>query len=124
MCGGARVPGKSNPPMARLRKVDCSAPGIRRRKQGKAFIYIDDETGEKVDEPEIVLRIIQLSIPPAWKAVWSCPFPMGHIQAVGTDAAGRKQYLYQQKWRERRDAEKFDKMLEFARALPRLRLTC
>ena len=110
--------------MARLRRVDCSAPGIRRRRHGRGFVYIDDTTGERIDEPEVVLRIKQLGIPPAWKDVWICPFPMGHIQAVGTDAAGRKQYLYHQKWRERRDTEKFEKMLEFARALPRLRLTC
>jgi DNA topoisomerase IB len=71
-----------------------------------------------------VLRIKQLGIPPAWKDVWICTYPFGHIQAVGTDAAGRKQYVYHQKWRQRRDAEKFEKMLEFARALPRLRLTC
>jgi DNA topoisomerase IB len=109
--------------MARLRRVDCSGPGIRRRKQGRGFVYFDDETGERIDEPEVVLRIKQLGIPPAWKDVWICPLPMGHIQAVGSDAAGRKQYIYHQKWRERRDAEKFDKMLDFARTLPRLRLT-
>ena len=110
--------------MARLRRVDCSGPGIRRRKQGRGFVYIDDLSGERVTEPEVVLRIKQLGIPPAWQDVWICAVPMGHIQAVGTDAAGRKQYVYHQKWRERRDAEKFEKMLEFARALPRLRLTC
>jgi DNA topoisomerase-1 len=110
--------------MARLRRVDCSTPGITRRRQGKGFIYIDESTGERITEPEVVLRIKQLGIPPAWKDVWICPYPFGHIQAVGTDAAGRKQYVYHQKWRERRDAEKFNKMLEFARTLPRLRLTC
>ena len=110
--------------MARLRRVDCSTPGIKRRKQGKGFVYIDDMTGERIQEPEVVLRIKQLGIPPAWKDVWICPYPMGHIQAVGTDAAGRKQYVYHQKWRQRRDAEKFEKMLAFARDIPRLRLTC
>ena len=110
--------------MARLRRVDCSAPGITRRRHGKGFIYIDQTTGERIDEPEVILRIKSLGIPPAWKDVWICTYPFGHIQAVGTDAAGRKQYVYHQKWRERRDAEKFDKMLEFARTLPRLRLTC
>lgn len=109
--------------MARLRRADCSEPGIRRQKRGKGFTYIDEETGERIDEPEVVLRIKQLAIPPAWKDVWICPESMGHIQAVGTDAAGRKQYVYHQKWRERRDAEKFEKMQEFARCLPRLRLT-
>ena len=113
----------SNPTMARLRRVDSSAPGIERRKQGRGFVYIDHSTGERIVEPEVVARIKELAIPPAWKDVWICPYPMGHIQAVGTDAAGRKQYIYHQKWRERRDAEKFEKTLEFARALPRLRLT-
>jgi len=60
-------------------------------------------------------------IPPAWEDVWICPYPGGHIQATGIDAAGRKQYLYHPRWRERRDMEKFDDMVVFARALPRLR---
>ena len=110
--------------MARLRRVDCSSPGITRRKRGKGFEYIDGEIGERIDDPEDLARIRSLGIPPAWKDVWICPFPMGHIQAVGTDAAGRKQYLYHSKWRERRDQEKFEKMLEFARALPDLRNRC
>ena len=110
--------------MARLRRVDCSTPGITRRRRGKGFEYIDGETGERVDEPEVLIRIRELAIPPAWKDVWICPFPMGHIQAVGTDAAGRKQYLYHSKWRERRDQEKFEKMIEFARVLPDLRDQC
>ena len=66
-------------------------------------------------------RIQELAIPPAWEDVWICPYPMGHIQATGIDAAGRKQYRYHDKWRERRDAEKFEEMIDFARALPRLR---
>ena len=66
-------------------------------------------------------RIRELAIPPAWKDVWICPYPMGHIQATGTDAAGRKQYRYHDRWRERRDREKFESMEDFARALPRLR---
>jgi DNA topoisomerase I len=65
--------------------------------------------------------IRELAIPPAWEDVWICPYPLGHIQATGTDAAGRKQYRYHDLWRERRDREKFDEMIEFARALPRLR---
>jgi DNA topoisomerase IB len=69
----------------------------------------------------VVERIRALVIPPAWTDVWICPLANGHIQAVGTDAAGRRQYLYHPAWRERRDQEKFDRMLEFARALPRLR---
>ena len=69
----------------------------------------------------MIERIRELAIPPAWDDVWICPYPMGHIQATGTDVAGRKQYRYHDRWRERRDREKFDEMLDFARALPRLR---
>jgi DNA topoisomerase IB len=106
--------------MARLRRADCSGPGIRRRRRGKGFEYFDDD-GEPVTEPEVIDRIRELRIPPAWEDVWICPYPLGHIQATGTDAAGRKQYRYHDLWRERRDREKFDSMVEFAEALPRLR---
>src|ERR687893_927721 len=106
--------------MARLKKVDCSGPGIRRRRRGKGFEYLDDG-GRRVTGPSVIQRIQELAIPPAWEDVWICPYPMGHIQATGTDAAGRKQYRYHDKWRERRDAEKFEEMIDFARALPRMR---
>jgi DNA topoisomerase IB len=106
--------------MARLRRADCSGPGIRRRRRGKGFEYLDDD-GQRVTEPSVIARIQELAIPPAWEEVWICPYPMGHIQATGTDAAGRKQYRYHDKWRERRDAEKFEEMIDFARALPKLR---
>jgi DNA topoisomerase IB len=106
--------------MARLRRSDCSAPGIRRRGRGRGFEYLD-EGGERIDDPETIERLTELRIPPAWKDVWICSDPMGHLQATGIDGAGRKQYLYHQGWRERRDQAKFDAMLEFARALPRLR---
>jgi DNA topoisomerase IB len=106
--------------MPRLKRVDCSAPGILRRRHGKGFVYLD-EAGGRVDDEETLERIRALAIPPAWTDVWICPYPNGHIQAIGTDAAGRKQYRYHEQWRARRDAEKFDEMLEFARALPRLR---
>jgi DNA topoisomerase IB len=69
----------------------------------------------------VIERIRELAIPPAWEDVWVCPYPMGHIQATGTDAAGRKQYRYHDLWRQRRDAEKFDSMIRFAESLPRLR---
>ena len=69
----------------------------------------------------MIERIRELAIPPAWEEVWICPYPMGHIQATGNDAAGRKQYRYHDRWRERRDREKFESMVEFACALPRLR---
>jgi DNA topoisomerase I len=108
--------------MPRLRRVDCSGPGIVRRRRGRGFEYLD-ESGERIDDEEVLERIRELVVPPAWKDVWICPYPFGHIQAVGTDAAGRRQYLYHEQWRVRRDQEKFDEMLRFARALPRIRRT-
>ena len=106
--------------MPRLRRVDCSTPGIRRRRRGKGFSYVDEQ-GVAVDEPEVLERIAELAIPPAWRDVWICPYPNGHLQATGTDAAGRKQYRYHDEWRRRQDQAKFDEMLDFARALPTLR---
>ena len=104
----------------RLRRSDCSGPGIRRRRRGRGFGFVDED-GRRVDEPEVLARIAELAIPPAWEDVWICPYPNGHLQATGTDAAGRKQYRYHDAWRTRRDAEKFDDMVLFAKALPRLR---
>ncbi|MDQ3669917.1 MAG: DNA topoisomerase IB [Actinomycetota bacterium] len=106
--------------MPRLRRVDVAGPGIRRTRRGRGFEYVDED-GERIGDLETLERIRELAIPPAWEDVWICPYPNGHIQVVGTDAAGRKQYRYHQKWRERRDQIKFDKMIEFARALPKLR---
>ena len=106
--------------MSRLRRSDCTGPGLTRRRRGKGFEYLDDD-GRRITEPSVLQRIQELAIPPAWEEVWVCPYPMGHIQATGVDAAGRKQYRYHDKWRERRDAEKFEEMIDFARALPRLR---
>ena len=105
---------------SRLRRADCSGPGIRRERRGRGFGYVD-ENGERIDEPEVLARIAELAIPPAWEDVWICPHPNGHLQATGTDAAGRKQYRYHDEWRARRDAQKFDDMVLFAKALPRLR---
>jgi len=106
--------------MTRLRRADCSGPGITRRRAGRGFAYFDED-GERVDDPEVLARIRELALPPAWSDVWVCPYPNGHLQATGVDAAGRKQYRYHDAWRARRDAEKFDDMTRFARALPRLR---
>jgi DNA topoisomerase I len=106
--------------VARLRRVDCSGPGIRRRRRGKGFEYLDED-GRRIEEPTVLERIRELAIPPAWEEVWICPYPTGHIQATGLDAAGRKQYRYHEQWRERRDREKFESMTRFARALPGLR---
>jgi DNA topoisomerase I len=105
--------------VARLRRADCSGPGIGRRRRGKGFEYLDN--GERVTDPETLERIRALAIPPAWEEVWICPHPNGHLQATGTDAAGRKQYRYHDRWRQRRDQEKFEEMRDFARALPKLR---
>jgi len=104
----------------RLRRADCTGPGIRRRRQGKGFTYLDPD-GERVREPEVTTRIAELVIPPAWEDVWICPYPGGHIQATGIDQRGRKQYLYHPKWRERQDLQKFRDMVEFARGLPAMR---
>ena len=105
--------------MARLRRTDCSGPGITRKRAGRGFAYYDD--GVRIEDPEVISRIRDLGIPPAWNDVWICPYPNGHLQATGIDAAGRKQYRYHEAWRTRRDAEKFDDMTRFARALPALR---
>jgi DNA topoisomerase IB len=92
-------------------------------KVGRGFRYVDQD-GNRLTDPEVLARIKALVIPPAWTDVWICPWPMGHIQAVGTDARGRRQYRYHDRWRMRRDQEKFDHMLDFARALPRVRERC
>ncbi len=104
----------------RLRRSDCSGPGIARARRGRGFSYHDAE-GEPVRDPEVLERARALAIPPAWREVWICPDPRGHLQATGLDAAGRKQYLYHARWRELRDRWKFERMIDFAQALPRLR---
>ena len=106
--------------MPRLRRVDCASPGITRRRRGRGFEYIGTN-GKRVDDLITLQRIKDLGIPPAWTDVWICAHENGHLQAVGVDAAGRKQYLYHEAWRRRRDQEKFDHMLEFARSLPKVR---
>jgi DNA topoisomerase I len=106
--------------VSRLRRSDCSVPGLRRRRRGRGFSYVDAE-GRPVDDEDTLARVRALAIPPAWTDVWICPDPLGHLQATGVDAAGRKQYRYHDVWRARRDRQKFDAMIDFARALPRLR---
>src|SRR5215208_5292683 len=102
--------------MPRLRRVDCSGPGITRRKRGKGFEYRNGDD-RPISDAAVIERIRALGIPPAWKDVWICPDPLGHLQATGTDAAGRKQYRYHPRWREVRDETKYDRMIGFARAL-------
>ncbi|HEY2180301.1 MAG TPA: DNA topoisomerase IB [Solirubrobacteraceae bacterium] len=106
--------------MPRLRRSSCSAPGIARRRRGRGHELVDPD-GRTVDDPEVLERIAALAIPPAWREVWICMDPRGHLQATGIDAAGRKQYLYHEQWRAHRDRQKFDSMIAFGRALPRLR---
>ena len=113
--------GSADPEM-RLRRSDPAGPGIRRRRCGRGFRYLGPGA-QPVRDPETLARIKALVIPPAWEDVWICAEPGGHIQAVGTDAAGRRQYRYHDLWRERRDRDKHDRVLEFGRALPRLRGT-
>ncbi|HVF16395.1 MAG TPA: hypothetical protein VNA21_05770, partial [Steroidobacteraceae bacterium] len=103
-----------------LRYVSDSEPGIRRRRRGKTFTFIDVD-GKPLKDPEAIARIRKLAIPPAYTDVWICPHERGHIQATGRDARGRKQYRYHAEWRETRDQGKFSRMIEFGSHLPRLR---
>lgn len=103
----------------RLARSNCSGPGIRRRKRGRGFSYRWDD--DKAVDAETKERIEALVIPPAWQDVWICPKPNGHIQATGVDAAGRRQYLYHEAWRVRRDAVKFTRLLDVGRKLPHVR---
>jgi DNA topoisomerase-1 len=104
----------------RLRMVSVDSPGIARARAGRGFSYTHPD-GTRVRDEETLSRIRALAIPPAWTDVWISRDPLGHLQAAGTDAAGRRQYRYHDRWRERRDAEKFDRMLEFALRLPEVR---
>jgi DNA topoisomerase-1 len=103
----------------RLRTVSPSQPGWTRRRAGKGFVYLD-ELGRRLAS-EDVQRCRLMVIPPAWQQVWICPVPNGHIQAVGTDDAGRRQYLYHQQWRLQRDRSKHDRVLTVAARLPAAR---
>src|SRR6476659_11323433 len=105
--------------MARLRRSSPDDPGWSRRRAGKGFVYLD-EAGVRLP-PDDVERAKALVIPPAWRDVWICPWPNGHLQAVGTDDAGRRQYLYHPAWRLQRDAAKHAHVLEFGRVLSKAR---
>lgn len=105
--------------MVRLRRTSPDQPGWTRRRAGKGFTYLDHD-GHRLPGVDAE-RVRDLVIPPAWEDVWVTPYDNGHLQAVGTDDAGRKQYLYHPDWRTRRDAEKFDRMLLFGKALTRAR---
>src|SRR5712691_4501582 len=103
-----------------LRYVNDLTCGIHRKQVGSHFRYVDDE-GHPVRDAATLDRIKALAIPPAWTDVWICPTPDGHIQAVGRDAKGRKQYRYHALWREERNTNKFNRMIAFGEALPTLR---
>ena len=100
--------------------VSDDSPGITRKKQGKSFIYLDPR-GKQIKDRQTLDRIRMLAIPPAYRDVWICPSERGHIQAVGRDDRGRKQYRYHEKWREVRDENKYGRMIDFAKALPGIR---
>lgn len=106
--------------MVRLRRVSIDSPGWSRRRAGRGFVYLDLGR-ERICDDDEVSRIVALAIPPAWRDVWISPWPNGHIQAAGLDDAERRQYLYHQQWRVRRDRLKHDKVLEIAARLPAAR---
>jgi DNA topoisomerase-1 len=122
---GLGVEGKMDDPVqtaleAGLRYVSDAFPGLRRQRRDDGFVYLGTDGPEITDDAEIQ-RIKKIGIPPAWTDVWICPSPLGHIQATGRDARKRKQYRYHPTWREFRDENKFDRMLDFGQALPRVR---
>ena len=105
---------------AGLTYVSDTEPGIRRKAAGTGFSY-RGLNGKPISDPDALKRIRALAVPPAWSEVWICPKPNGHIQATGRDDRGRKQYRYHADWREVRDRNKYERILDFARALPRIR---
>src|ERR1700709_1893378 len=102
--------------MPRLRTVSPSTKGFTRRRAGSGFVFLDKD-GQRIADPDEIERIRSLAIPPAWEEVWISPYPNGHIQAVGSDDAGRRQHLYHQDWRIKRDKMKFDRVLAAASKL-------
>jgi DNA topoisomerase-1 len=105
---------------AGLRYVSDRRRGIGRKRVGKCFVYISVD-GKRLRAPAELKRIAALAIPPAWTDVWIAPTPLGHIQATGRDARGRKQYRYHPRWRAVRDETKYGRMMTFAALLPRIR---
>src|SRR5207244_6689078 len=105
---------------AGLRYVTDAIQGLRREKVGEGFQYVDPKD-RPIADPAVLRRIRSLGIPPAWTEVWICPTPQGHLQATGRAAKGRKQYRYHPRWREVRDQTKYDRMVAFGEALPRIR---
>jgi DNA topoisomerase-1 len=112
--------GRRSAKLAKLRYVTDDRPGIRRERRGRGVRYIGP-AGSPVRNIDVLRRIKRLAIPPAWTAVWICADPHGHLQAVGRDARGRRQYRYHERWRQVRDEAKYERMLRFGRALPAIR---
>lgn len=104
-----------------LVRVDPASPGFSRRRRGRGWSFYDS-AGAPITDPGEIVRIKSLAIPPAWQDVWICPDPQGHIQAVGTDAAGRRQYRYHEEWRRQRALEKYDRVLTLGQVLPDVRV--
>jgi DNA topoisomerase-1 len=104
----------------RLVTADPARPGLTRRRSGRGFRYFGPD-GRPVRDPEVLERVRALVIPPAWRQVWICPRPNGHLQAVGTDAAGRRQYLYHEEFRRRQELAKHEHVLEVGARLPAVR---
>ena len=111
---------KASAEEAGLRYVTDTGPGIRRRRAGSGWTYVGPD-GTRITDPDRIAWFDRLAIPPAWTDVWICPIKRGHVQATGRDARGRKQYRYHPRWREVRDEAKYGRLVEFARALPRIR---
>ena len=105
---------------AGLHYTSDDVPGIRRRRAGRGWRYVDAH-GDAIQDEEDLRRIRALVIPPAWTDVWINPDPRGHIQATGRDERGRKQYRYHDRWRAVRDESKFEQLVAFGEALPRVR---
>jgi DNA topoisomerase-1 len=113
-------PEKAHARAAGLSYVSDTGPGIRRKAAGTGYSYRNPDGGA-ISDKDTLKRVRSLAVPPAWADVWICPRPTGHIQATGRDARGRKQYIYHAHWREVRDRNKYERILDFARLLPRIR---
>jgi DNA topoisomerase-1 len=127
-CASRPTHGPRHPPLVTdvttsptgLRHASDRRPGITRRRAGRGFAYRDPH-GRAIRDPDVLARIRGLAVPPAWTDVWICPSPNGYLQATGRDARGRKQYRYHRRYRNRRDAAKYERLIAFAAALPKIR---
>ncbi len=115
--------GRASARLAGLRYSTDAKPGISRSRSGRGFSYRRPD-GDLIRDKTVLARIRALAVPPAWTDVWICPDPAGHLQATGRDAKGRKQYRYHERWRTGRDDAKFERLIDFARVLPRVRKRC